>query len=443
VTSLSIDASTLGAGTSLNVVGTTGADSITGGGGADTLTGGAGVDCFVVSAITRTLSAADITNTATQFFNPDNQHIYEIRNSAVTWTEAKTLSAQSYLAGTTGYLVTITSNEENSFVSNIRASQITTGWDNNSIWLGASDAAQEGVWLWATGPEAGLQFWQGNKDGSQVNIRYNNWHLPYLQNENSAGGLSGQFNNLDGTGSDYAFMFNQGKWDDAPSSTTASSGPSSPISSDYGIRNAYIVEYSGPILSLCTATITDLGAGGADVVVLSVGATMNATLAADWSATGDSSNDGTANLTVNGYSVNLAAATGSAGWTMSNAGKTAAVSLTGSANADSLVGGSGADTLVGGGGNDSLTGGTGIDRFLIGSGTDSVTDLGSGGADVLVVSAGATVNAKVVAAWTASASSSNDGTANLTSNGHSVNLAATTGANGWSVSNAGGTCQRQ
>ena len=200
------------------------------------------------------------------------------------------------------------------------------------------------------------------------------------------------------------------------------------------------------VIGAGTDTVTDLGAGGADVVVISAGATVNAKLVAAWSATGDSSNDGTANLTANGYSVNLAATTGTNGWSVSNAGKTAAVALTGSANADSLVGGTGADTLdggvendtlTGGAGNDALTGGTGIDRFVIGLGTDTVSDLASGGADVLVVSAGATVNATLAAAWTATSGSSNAGTANLAANGYSVNLAATTEANGWSVSNEG------
>ena len=42
-----------------------------------------------------------------------------------------------------------------------------------------------------------------------------------------------------------------------------------------------------------------------------------------------------------------------------------------------------------------------------------------------------------MAAWSASATSSNAGTASLLADGFSVNLAATMGGNGWSVSNAG------
>ena len=186
-----------------------------------------------------------------------------------------------------------------------------------------------------------------------------------------------------------------------------------------------------------TDTVTDLGNGGADVLGVQSRGTVNATLAAAWTATTDSSNAGTANLVAAGYGVNLTAAGGTKGWSVSNAGNATAVSLTGSVNADTLEGGSGADSLNGGAGNDALTGGAGIDRFVIGLGTDSVTDLGNGGADVLVVSAGATVSATLAAAWTATAGSSNAGTANLVAAGYAVNLAAATSANGWSVSNAG------
>jgi len=106
-----------------------------------------------------------------------------------------------------------------------------------------------------------------------------------------------------------------------------------------------------------------------------------------------------------------------------------------------LTGNAGANALTGGSGNDTLTGNGGADTFNITSGADMITDLGFGGADVLNISAGATVNARVTAAWTASAVTVNKGTANISTNGFSVNLAAVTattaGNVGFNVSNAG------
>ncbi|WP_338831730.1 VCBS domain-containing protein [Bradyrhizobium sp. 27S5] len=186
-----------------------------------------------------------------------------------------------------------------------------------------------------------------------------------------------------------------------------------------------------------TDTITDLGAGGTDILVVSSGATANATAAAAWTASAATSNAGTASITASGFNINVSAATGANGWTVTNAGNATAVTLTGSAQADTIIGGSGADTLTGGGGNDTLTGGSGADTFNVDAGTDTITDLGAGGTDILVVSSGATANATAAAAWTASAATSNAGTASITASGFNINVSAATGANGWTLTNAG------
>jgi Ca2+-binding RTX toxin-like protein len=113
-------------------------------------------------------------------------------------------------------------------------------------------------------------------------------------------------------------------------------------------------------------------------------------------------------------------------------------SLLGTAGVDSLFGLAGKDTLNGGLGNDNLTGGLGADTFVAGAGIDTITDLGNG-ADTLNVSTGATANAALYAAWTASAATSNRGLANISTNGLAVNLAAVnTGTAGFGVTNTGG-----
>ena len=113
--------------------------------------------------------------------------------------------------------------------------------------------------------------------------------------------------------------------------------------------------------------------------------------------------------------------------------------LLGGAGNDSISGFGGADTLQGGAGDDTLTGGAGIDKFVIDAGSDRITDLGNGGADVIVVSSGAVVSASVSAGWTATAATSNAGSASIIANGKTVNLASAMGPNGWTVTNAGNT----
>ena len=102
--------------------------------------------------------------------------------------------------------------------------------------------------------------------------------------------------------------------------------------------------------------------------------------------------------------------------------------VNGTAGADVLL-----DTV---GSHATLTGGAGVDTFQV-TGTDTISDLGVGGVDILQVAAGATANATIGAAWTATSASLNSGTANITTNGLAVNLAAVTTGNGFSVTNTG------
>jgi Ca2+-binding RTX toxin-like protein len=111
-------------------------------------------------------------------------------------------------------------------------------------------------------------------------------------------------------------------------------------------------------------------------------------------------------------------------------------SLYGEAGNDTLNAGAGNDVLIGGLGNDTLSGGAGNDTFNVNAGADTVTDLS--GNDVLIISAGATVNATITAAFTATAATSNSGIANLNSNGFAVNLSTVTkGTKGFRVTNTG------
>ena len=111
--------------------------------------------------------------------------------------------------------------------------------------------------------------------------------------------------------------------------------------------------------------------------------------------------------------------------------------VNGGAGEDILSGSFNVDTLIGGDGDDSIRGFGGADTFVVDAGRDTISDLGNG-ADVLTVAAGATANATVTAAWTATAATSNSGVANISTNGMAVNLAAvTSGSAGYSITNTG------
>ena len=104
---------------------------------------------------------------ATPITNPGNGHQYIHINTPSTWTDAKTNADTMVLNGMQGYLATVTSAAENTFIN--------TNYTNLRSWIGASDAEQEGQWTWVDGPEYGTLFSSGNLPSTPVAGQYANW----------------------------------------------------------------------------------------------------------------------------------------------------------------------------------------------------------------------------------------------------------------------------
>lgn len=107
-------------------------------------------------------------------------------------------------------------------------------------------------------------------------------------------------------------------------------------------------------------TITDLGAGGADILVVEPKGSVVATLADNWTATGytvNFSEASSATILAKGHNADLSRASvikGAPGYRISNDGNATPVTLTGSRNPDVIIGGSGDDILSGKGGADEI-----------------------------------------------------------------------------------------
>ncbi|WP_319507323.1 PKD domain-containing protein [uncultured Methanolobus sp.] len=100
-------------------------------------------------------------------------HYYEsIYNgsTAISWTDAKTAAEARSLTGMQGYLATILTEDESTFLE-------SKAPDN--AWIGANDAAVEGEWRWVTGPEnitgeGTLFYYSGNS--TTLPGFYSNWN---------------------------------------------------------------------------------------------------------------------------------------------------------------------------------------------------------------------------------------------------------------------------
>ncbi|GAB5558101.1 MAG: hypothetical protein SchgKO_23140 [Schleiferiaceae bacterium] len=157
---------------------------------------------------------------------PGTGHFYEfVTSPGISWPAAKAAAESMTYNGQPGYLVTITSAAENSFVAAKLQGQ---------GWMGASDAQVEGQWKWVTGPEAGTQFYQGqgNAFGFAVNGMYNNW----------SPGEPNDFPPLGGE--DYGHFLVNGAWNDYPTQIAN--------------INGYVVEYGG-LGSNCVDQSTSTG----------------------------------------------------------------------------------------------------------------------------------------------------------------------------------------
>lgn len=161
-------------------------------------------------------------STGTGSVNSANSHYYDVISSSLTWsaayTDAQTKTVPSASGGTcVGYLVTITSPSEQTFVK---------GKVRSNSWIGASDdfnyifttgttkkyadqTAAEGGWHWVTGPESGTQFLTSNSNTAVVGSEYNNF-------------ASGEPNNYSGSEAYGQIYTSDGYWNDlGPADTQA------------------------------------------------------------------------------------------------------------------------------------------------------------------------------------------------------------------------------
>jgi hypothetical protein len=114
------------------------------------------------------LSVAATVNPTGFFYNGTNGHFYRPIAAGTTYTNARTASETTTFKGQKGYLVTITSADENTF--------IFTNVPQSNIWFAATDEVVDGRWVIDAGPEKGtvMKTQNGQLNGNILGV-YNNW----------------------------------------------------------------------------------------------------------------------------------------------------------------------------------------------------------------------------------------------------------------------------
>jgi hypothetical protein len=117
------------------------------------------------------ISVAATVNPAGFFYNGTNGHFYRpitATNERTTYTNARSRSLQTTFKGQQGYLVTITSADEDQFIfNNVPAI---------NVWFAATDEVIDGRWVIDAGPERGtvMKTSNGQFAGNIPGV-YNNW----------------------------------------------------------------------------------------------------------------------------------------------------------------------------------------------------------------------------------------------------------------------------
>jgi len=114
------------------------------------------------------LSIAATVNPTGFFYNGTNGHFYRPISTGTSYTGARAAALNTTFKGQQGYLVTITSADEDAFVFN--------NVPQTNIWFALTDEAVEGQWRIDAGPEAGTLIKTSNgQTAGNIQGQYNNW----------------------------------------------------------------------------------------------------------------------------------------------------------------------------------------------------------------------------------------------------------------------------
>lgn len=208
-----------------------------------------------------TASVLNITAGGDASYYAETGSYYKFVNSNQTWNNARTAARGTTLNGIPGYLATVTSAAEFTFIKNKAGA--------SQVWLGGTDSASEGVWRWIDDPgvpadESGVQFWQGTSTGYATNGMYTAWN-------------SGEPNDS-GSNEDALQIESSGNWNDLP--TNSSLLPYvieyTPSASDGSLATLNVQSATAPTLTSSNPSDGAISVGPSDNIVLTFSEAVSA-----------------------------------------------------------------------------------------------------------------------------------------------------------------------
>ena len=135
---------------------------------------------------------------------PRNKHFYRyISSPGIKWTVAKVEaeSPNNYYYGLKGYLATLTDEDE---------AQLAGKQADGTGWIGGTDQETEGIWKWATGPEAGSIMSYTNWNSGEPNNSNGVEHYAHITAPNTPNSKKGAWNDLKDGGDASGFYQSKG-----------------------------------------------------------------------------------------------------------------------------------------------------------------------------------------------------------------------------------------
>ena len=106
------------------------------------------------AAIALNLIAVSHASAAPIYWTGNGNHYDFVLAPNINWVVARDAAAGTSFLGAPGHLVTVTSPAENAFIT----ANLNNGLPTQLAWIGGFEPSDDGIWRWAVGPEAGVQF---------------------------------------------------------------------------------------------------------------------------------------------------------------------------------------------------------------------------------------------------------------------------------------------